>query len=322
MTEPFLICVGNAIVDILVKVEDTSLKSNNLIKGSMSLVNNEEFDNIFSKISEYKIESGGSAANTAVGYSSFGGNSIFVGSVGKDNFGTSFKKDLNDLRIQFLSCDHNLLNAKTSKSLILISPDGERTMCTYLDASVSLSLKNFDQSVFKNNNILYLEGYLFDKNETKKAMIDLCKIAQNKKSLICLSLSDSFCVERHKEDFFSLIKNYVDILFGNDQEINTLLNGQEKENLNSIVDIAVVTSGSKGATIFKDNYKELIPPVDGLNVVDTTGAGDLFASGFLFGFSQNLTLHNCGKLATKAASHIIQQYGARPVENLSKFVIS
>ena len=321
MKSPFLICVGNAIVDILVKVEDTLLKSNNLIKGSMSLVNNEEFDKIFSKISEYKIESGGSAANTAVGYSSLGGNSIFFGSVGKDNFGLSFKKDLNDIGIKFLSCEDNLLNAKTSKSLILISPDGERTMCTYLDASVSLSIKNFNQSVLKKNNILYLEGYLFDKKETKKAMIDLCKIARNEKVLICLSLSDSFCVDRHKEDFISLIKNYVDILFGNDNEINVLLNGQEKENINSIVDIAVVTSGSKGANIFKENYKEFIPSIDGLNVVDTTGAGDLFASGFLFGFSKNLTLQNCGKLATKAASHIIQQYGARSVENLSKFVI-
>ena len=322
MTVPFLICVGNAIVDILVKIDDNLLKKNNLIKGSMSLVNNEEFDNLFSKISEYKVESGGSAANTAVGYSSFGGNSIFFGSVGKDYFGLNFKKNLNDLGIQFFSCEDNLLNSKTSKSLILISPDGERTMCTYLGASVSLSLKNFDQSVFKNNNILYLEGYLFDKNETKQAMIDLCKIARNKKSLICLSLSDSFCVERHKEDFFTLIKNYVDILFGNDQEINVLLDGQEKEKVNSIVDIAVITSGSKGATIFKDNYNELIPPIDGLNVVDTTGAGDLFASGFLFGFSQNLTLYNCGKLATKASSHIIQQYGARPVENLSKFLVT
>ena len=322
MTVPFLMCVGNAIVDILAKVDDTFLKSNNLIKGSMSLVNNQEFDNIFLKISEYKIKSGGSAANTAVGYSSFGGNSIFFGSVGKDFFGLSFKKDLSDIGIQFLSCEDNLLNAKTSKSLILISPDGERTMCTYLDASVSLSLKNFNQSVLENNNILYLEGYLFDKNETKQAMIDLCKIARNKKSLVCLSLSDSFCVERHKEDFFSLIQNYVDILFGNDQEINALLNGQKKENLNSIVDIAVVTSGSKGATIFKDNYKELIPPIDGLNVIDTTGAGDLFASGFLFGFSQNLKLYDCGRYATKAASHIIQHYGARPVENLSKFVVT
>ena len=162
MTVPFLMCVGNAIVDILAKVDDTFLKSNNLIKGSMSLVNNQEFDNIFLKISEYKIKSGGSAANTAVGYSSFGGNSIFFGSVAKDNFGLSFKKDLSDIGIQFLSCEDNLLNAKTSKSLILISPDGERTMCTYLDDSVSLSLKNFNQSVLENNNILYLEGYLFD----------------------------------------------------------------------------------------------------------------------------------------------------------------
>ncbi len=322
MISPNLICVGNAIVDILVKVEDSFLKSFNLNKGSMSLFNNEEFDKIFSKLGDYKIKSGGSAANTAVGYSSFGGKSLFFGSIGQDNFGLSFKKDLNDLGIQFLSCEDNFLNTKTSKSLILISPDGERTMCTFLDASVSISSKNFDQSVFKKNNILYLEGYLFDKNETKQAMIDLCKIAQNKRSLICLSLSDSFCVERHKKDFFSLINNYVDILFGNDQEINALLDKEEIENVNSIVDIAVVTSGSKGATIFKDKRRQFISPIDGLNVIDTTGAGDLFASGFLFGFSKNLKLNECGRLATRAASHIIQQYGARPVEDLSKFIIT
>ena len=320
MTSPFLICVGNAIVDILVKLEDSFLKTHDLIKGSMSLVNNEEFDKIFSEINEYKIKSGGSAANTAVGYSSFGGNSIFFGSIGKDNFGLSFKKDLNDIGIQFLSCEDNFLNAKTSKSLILISPDGERTMCTYLDASILLSLRKFDQSIFKNDSILYLEGYLFDKNETKKAIIDLCEIARHKGSDICLSLSDSFCVERHRNDFLSLIKKYVDILFGNEQEIKVLLNGDVKEKVNSLVEIAVVTSGAKGANIFNANDRVFIPPMDGLNVVDTTGAGDLFASGFLFGLSKKLTLYECGKLATTGASHIIQQYGARPVENLSKFV--
>ena len=322
MTSSNLICVGNAIIDILVKVEDSFLKLYNLKKGSMSLVNNEEFEKIFSQLSEFIIKSGGSAANTAVGYSSFGGHSIFVGSIGLDEFGVSFKKDLNDIGIQFLPCKHSSLNAKTSKSLILISPDGERTMCTFLDASVSLSLKNFDKSIFKNDTILYLEGYLFDKTETKRAMIDLCKIAQNNGSLICLSLSDSFCVERHRKDFFSLIKNYVNILFGNDQEINVLLNGQKKSKVSSIVEIAVFTSGPKGANIFKANEKVFIPPNDGIKVGDTTGAGDLFAAGFLFGFSKKLTLNNCGKLATIGASHIIQQYGARPVGELSNLEIT
>ena len=263
MTSPDLICVGNAIVDILIDVEDTFLKSNNLNKGSMSLVNNEEFDKIISKFSKYKIKSGGSAANTAVGYSSFGGNSLFFGSVAEDNFGLSFKKDLNDIGIKFLSSEDNFSNTKTSKSLILISPDGERTMCTFLDASVSLSLKNFDKSIFKNDTILYLEGYLFDKTETKRAMIDLCKIARNNGSLICLSLSDSFCVERHRKDFFSLIKNYVNILFGNDQEINVLLNGQKKSKVSSIVEIAVVTSGPKGANI---SFK-LLQKMENLSVI-------------------------------------------------------
>ena len=153
-------------------------------------------------------------------------------------------------------------------------------------------------------------------------MIDLCKIAQKKNSLICLSLSDSFCVERHKDEFISLIKNYVNILFGNDQEIEALLNGQAQEKISSIVEIAVVTNGAKGANIFTANNSIFIPPTDGLDVLDTTGAGDLFAAGFLFGFSKKLTLYDCGKLATKSASHIIQQYGARPVESLSKLLIT
>ena len=241
---------------------------------------------------------------------------------GSEGCGGAFQKDLDDIGVKFLSSEENLLNAKTSKSLVLISPDGERTMCTFLDASTSLSLKNFNQSIFKNNNILYLEGYLFDKIQTKKAIIDLCKIAQKKNSLICLSLSDSFCVERHKDEFISLIKNYVNILFGNDQEIEALLNGQVQEKISSIVEIAVVTNGPKGANIFKANDSIFIPPIDGLDVLDTTGAGDLFAAGFLFGFSKKLTLDECGKLATKSASHIIQQYGARPVESLSKLLIT
>ena len=135
-----------------------------------------------------------------------------------------------------------------------------------------------------------------------------------------MSLSDSFCVERHKDEFISLIKNYVNILFGNDKEIEALLNGQAKEKISSIVEIAVVTSGSKGANIFKANDLTFIPAINGLDVLDTTGAGDLFAAGFLFGLSKKLTLDDCGKLATKSASHIIQQYGARPVESLSKLL--
>ena len=320
MTSSNLICVGNAIVDILVQVEDSFLKSNNLNKGSMCLFSNEEFEKMFLNLNEYQIKSGGSASNTAVGFSSFGGKSVFFGSVANDNFGFSFKKDLNDLGIKFLSCEENLINKKTSKSLIFITNDGERTMCTFLDASVSLSLENFDKSTLNNNSILYLEGYLFDKNETKETMIDLCKIAKNEGNLISLSLSDSFCVERHREDFLFLIEEYVDILFCNNKEINALLNQNNKKSLNSIVDIAVVTNGSKGANIYKDNNCLFIPPINGLNVLDTTGAGDLFASGFLFGISKNLTLNNCGTLATKAASHIIQQYGARPKKNLSKLI--
>ena len=191
MNDSNLICVGNAIVDILVNVDDQLLQRYNFIKGSMHLINEDLFNKIFSELDNYEIKSGGSAANTAVGYSSFGGKASFIGTVGNDEFGLNFKKDLMRLKINS-SCVNDLSDFKTSKCLVLVSKDGDRTMCTYLCASTFLSLRNSKiDSIFKKNDILYLEGYLFDQSETKKSMIELCKIAKKKKIPICLSLADS-----------------------------------------------------------------------------------------------------------------------------------
>ncbi len=325
MSDLKLISIGNAIVDILSPVEDTLLRSFDLIKGSMTLVNDDQFKKIYSKLDNYQIKSGGSAANTAVGYKSFGGKASFFGTVGEDDFGNSFKKDLEKLEIIFLSSQVQSLDVKTSKSLILVSKDGERTMCTYLGASTFLSLKDLDTSLFNVDNIIYLEGYLFDSSETKASMIELCKIAKNIGLTICLSLSDSFCVERHRDDFLLLIKNYVDILFSNNYEMYMLLNEVENNDLNpevvnSLVDIALVTYGSKGSKVFQNNSIFHVPSKNNLDIIDTTGAGDLYASGFLFGISKNLSMYDCAKLGTESASYIIQQYGARPISTLKKLL--
>ncbi len=325
MADLDLICVGNAIVDILTEVDDDFLKLYHLDKGSMSIMSNKQFNNLFSKIKNYTIKSGGSAANTAVGFSSFGGKSSFIGRVGNDNFGNEFKNDLQNSNVEFLNNSILRSNASTSKSLIFVSKDGERTMCTNLDASNYMLFQNFDFSIFKKNSLLYIEGYLFDLDETKNTLIEICKYGKENGLIISLSLSDSFCVNRHREDFISLIENYIDILFANESELNALCACEydlvrSQDFLKEIVEKSVITFGSNGSKIFTNEGIINIPSVKTTRVTDTTGAGDIYASGFLFGISKNFSLNDCGFLASKAASQIIQHFGARPKYDLFKLI--
>ena len=320
-----LTCVGNAIVDIIANIEDNFLINNDLKKGSMTIISNEKFDDLFSKIKSYKIISGGSAANTAVGFASFGGRSSFIGRIGKDHFAKAFSNDLNNSNVKFFNDTISSLISKTSKSLILVSKDGERTMCTNLDASNFLLFENFDYSIFKKGNLIYIEGYLFDLEETKNSLIELCKIAKAFGLKLSLSLSDSFCVNRHRDDFILLIKNYIDILFANESELKSLCkfeynSAKSHGFLRDIVEKSVITFGEKGSKIFLRNKIVEIKAISTSKVVDTTGAGDLYASGFLFGLSQNFSLEYSGMLASKAASEIIQHYGARPEKELSELL--
>lgn len=325
MADLNLICVGNAIVDILTEVDDDFLKSYHLDKGSMSIMSNKQFSNLFSKIKNYTIKSGGSAANTAVGFSSFGGKSSFIGRVGNDNFGNEFKNDLQNSKVEFLNNSILRSNANTSKSLILVSKDGERTMCTNLDASNYMLFQNFDFSIFKKNSLIYIEGYLFDLDETKNTLIEICKYGKENGSILSLSLSDSFCVNRHREDFISLIENYIDILFANESELNALCACEydlvrSQNFLKEIVEKSIITYGSNGSKILTNERIINIPSVKTTKVIDTTGAGDIYASGFLFGISKNFSLNDSGYLASKAASQIIQHFGARPKYDLSKLI--
>lgn len=320
-----LICVGNAIVDVIVDVKDEFLIENNLKKGSMIITSNEVFNNLFSKINNYSIKSGGSAANTAVGFSSFGGKSLFIGRTGKDDFGKAFSNDLQKSKVEFYNDEIISLNSETSKCLILVSDDGERTMCTNLDASNFLLFKNFDYSILKKDDFFYIEGYLFDLDETKNSIIELCKHAKDRNLNLCLSLSDSFCVNRHRDDFIFLIKNYINVLFANEAELDSLCkfkNNLTKSHnfLKDLVQQSVITYGSKGSKIFLKEKIIQINPVKTSKVVDTTGAGDLYASGFLYGLSKRFSLVSCGLLAGKAATQIIQHYGARPEKDLSKLI--
>lgn len=310
-----LICVGNAIIDIVSTIDDKLLNEFELVKGSMKIVSHEDFNLIFEKLKKYKVISGGSAANTAVGFSSLGGISHFLGQIGNDEFGKLFQKDINSQGVKFKANISKKDKLPSSKSMVLVSKDAERTMCTFLGASTSLGHNLIDQTIFDKNKILYLEGYLFDKAETKNKIKEICNISKINNMKISLSLSDVFCVERHKEDFLNLIENYVDILFANENELETLFSEDLKKNifnLKKIVKIAAITMGESGSIIFDDNDTLKIESVKSSSVLDTTGAGDIYAAGFLFGISRNFSLRDCGILGSKCASSIISHYGARP----------
>ena len=310
--------IGNAIVDIIAQTKDTTLKNLGIEKGAMQIIDTETTDNLLSVIKNSLIISGGSAANTAVGFSSFGGKACFMGQVGSDEFGALFTKNINQSGVFFQSKEINDFE-KTSKSIVLVTPDAERSMSTFLGASTYFNINCVNEELILNSKILYLEGYLFDQPEAKKAIYHCCKIAKENNIQIGLSLSDLFCVERHRNDFLNLISGFVDIIFANEAEIKSLYQMDLRSCINSIkkvVKIGAITLGSEGSVVFKNDLEYIINPIKIKNLVDTTGAGDLFAAGFLYGLSTSLSIEQSGILGTKAASEIITHYGARTKKSL------
>jgi sugar/nucleoside kinase (ribokinase family) len=314
--------LGNAIVDILGETSDEVLIELQIPKGGMQLIDSDTADKLINNIKQPTIVSGGSAANTAVGFSSFGGSSCFIGQTGFDKFGKLFSEDINQSKVFFENKATNNLN-KTSKSVILVTPDAERSMSTFLGASVDFNIDCVNEDLILNSKILYIEGYLFDQPEAKKAIYHCCKLAQKNNIQIALSLSDSFCVERHREDFLNLIKTFINIIFANNSELTALYQLDYDLSLRKIrndVETGAVTRGELGAFVWKNNGDESAEDQEELTIeayeiqtiVDTTGAGDLFASGFLYGLINDYPLVACGNLGSKAASEIIQHYGARP----------
>ena len=309
-----LVTVGNAIVDILCHVNDDVLEKLGLVKGSMTLTSFGKLNQMLNNLNIENFVSGGSAANTAVGFSSFGGNCCFLGNIGKDNLGKEFKKKIVSEGVSFKGSDNLRNKQRTSMSIILITPDAERTMCTFLGASTSIKLEQFNKSEFISGQIVYLEGYLFDKEETKKTFRNICEVSKKNNLRVGLSLSDTFCVERNKKDFINFIKE-VDIIFCNEFELKSLFGKNFQEAFDKLrynVKVGSITLGSKGALVFNENCVIKIDPIQTPKVLDTTGAGDLFAAGFLFGLLNQYSLKNCGILGSKSASHIISIYGARP----------
>jgi len=306
--------IGNAIVDVLAKVDDEFLNKNKLIKGSMKLINKAEFEKLKKNIKIEKVVAGGSVANTMAGIAHLKGNSSFIGKINSDNFGEMYRRSLQDINVNFsyLEKDENL---STGASIILITPDSERTMCTYLGISSHLSADDINENNIIDQELIFLEGYLWDKGISEKMFKHAISIAKKNKVKIAMSLSDIFCVTRHKQDFYNLLRNDLDILIGNENEINELAN---KKNLLDSVNqlkelnkLIVITRSENGSMAIKNNEIINCNSTKVKKVLDLTGAGDLFAAGFLKEYLDKSDIKKCLETGSILASKIIQKIGAR-----------
>ena len=303
--------IGNAIVDVICKVDDSFIEENNLTKSTMKLFFDEnEFKQLLINLKIEKTVSGGSVANSIVGLSQLGDKVGFIGKISDDDFGDKYEEGLKKENVEYFYSKKKE-ELPTGTCLILVTPDSERTMCTFLGTAGKISENDVNSDVIKKSEIIFLEGYLWDEGEPKKAFDK----AINNASKVAMSLSDLFCVDRHKPHFLNLVKNKLDITFANEQEITSLI---EAKNFDEVINfskqlnkLVVITRGEKGAIAV--NGEEVLESSiqQNLKIVDLTGAGDLFAAGFLHGYVNNLSTKECLEKGTEMSSRIIQQIGAR-----------
>ncbi len=316
--------VGNALVDVLAQVSEEFItqqqEENGMEKGAMTLVEEVRAVDLYTKMPEGTETSGGSAANTMAGFASFGGKGVFIGKVADDALGKAFTDDIRAQGIAFDTAPL-VLGAPTGRCMILVTPDADRTMNTFLGASVELSPNDIDTNTIASASVTYLEGYLFDREQAKQAFIAAAEAAHEAGHRIALTLSDPFCVDRHRSDFLKLVENHVDILFANEEELKSLfLQDNFDDAVSAIsehVEIAAITRSEKGAVIIANGEQIKIDAVPVDKVIDTTGAGDQFAAGFLYGFTEGKSLEECGKLGAIAAAEVISHIGPRPAVKLA-----
>ena len=314
--------IGNAIVDVIAKCDENFLKDHNVTKAAMNLVDEKRSNNLYGALETSEKISGGSAANTAVGLSLLGSKAAFVGKVKNDELGNSFIKNIKETGVYF---DTPMSNEgpSTASSIILVTPDAERSMNTFLGACVALSSEDIDEKLINKSEVIYLEGYLFDPPKAKKAFIKAAKAAKKSNNLVSMSLSDSFCVERYREEFLSFIKNHVDILFANEDEAMSLFETDLSEAKNQFAEIGIelaLTLGEKGSSILRDGTWTDIKPIKVDKLEDTTGAGDLYAAGYLHGRVSGGDASKCGLIGSIVAGEIISHIGARPKSNLKDII--
>jgi len=315
--------IGNAIVDVIAQSDNAFLESEGLSKGSMTLIDNERAARLYGGMGPAREVSGGSAANTLVGVSALGGRAAFVGKVRNDQLGGIFRHDIRASGVEYKTPEAHEGEA-TARCLIFVTPDAQRTMCTYLGAAVSLDATDVPEDLVAAAKITYLEGYLWDQAPAKEAFLKAAKVAHSAGQRVALSLSDPFCVDRHRESFRDLVAHHVDLLFANESEITSLYQVSDFDAALAAVrghcEVAALTCSEKGSYVLSGETCHKIDAVPVQKVVDTTGAGDLYAAGFMAGFTQGRDLKRCGQMGALAAAEVISHYGARPESSLSDLV--
>jgi sugar/nucleoside kinase (ribokinase family) len=317
--------IGNAIVDVIAPATDAWLAENNLTKGAMMLVDPDQSAALYSKMNQAVEASGGSAANTIAGLASFGGKGAFMGKVADDELGRTFAHDMRAIGATFENTPL-IGGPATAVSMINVTPDAQRTMCTFLGASVEFTDTDVDQQTVQDAKIVYLEGYLFDAEAARRAFAKAAAFAHGAGRKIALTMSDSFVVERHRAGLKAFIEAQVDLLFANEAELLALFETDDFddacEKLLYMTDLAAVTRSEKGSVILAKGGTLHIPAEPVEKVVDTTGAGDQYAAGFMFGLSQGRSYEDCGRLASLAAAEVISHYGPRPQVSLKDLAAS
>jgi adenosine kinase len=317
-----VLTIGNAIVDVLAHTEDDFLVREGLVKGSMRLIDGTEADRLFDHMGPSQLISGGCAGNTAAGVASFGGRGAFIGKVADDELGRFYRHDIGALGIHFPTAPLTD-STPTARSMILITPDGERTMNTYLAACQELSPADIDRSTVEGAAITYLEGYLWDPPKAKEAFRIAARLAHGAGRKVAMTLSDSFCVDRFRDEFRELVRNrQLDIVFANRHEVLSLYQTSDfataVDCLARDVPLAVVTMSEDGSMAIAGSKRVRIPAARVEKIVDLTGAGDLYAAGFLFGLARGFPHEVCGRLGSLAAAEVISHIGARPNESLKQ----
>ncbi|MFI3241172.1 MAG: adenosine kinase [Alphaproteobacteria bacterium] len=314
--------IGNAIVDVLARVGDGFLTERELPKDDMILLGALEAGKIYNDIIPEIQVSGGSSANTVAGIASLGGNTAYIGKIHEDELGQSFKRSIGSAGVDFFTEPLNQ-GPSTGRSIILVTPDAKRSMFTYLGASAELSKDDIDEDIIKRSKYLYVEGYLWDDHSSKMALLKAFKLAKRNNRKVAFSLSGKTLAENNRLDFLKIINRYVDVLFGNEEEFVALLDMDFYEGLDFIkdkVEIAAITRGEKGSVVVKGRTKTFVEAEKVEAVVDTTGAGDLYAAGFLFGLNQGRSLGTCAIIGSICAAEVISHYGARSEVALRGFV--
>lgn len=315
--------IGNAIVDVLVQSDDAFLENHGLTKGTMALVDQSQADRLYASVGPGLETSGGSAANTLAGLAQLGARAGFIGRVRDDQLGAIFAHDIRSVGAHFETAAATS-GPSTARCLILVTPDAQRTMCTYLGASVNLHPADLDLDLVRQAKVLYLEGYLWDSDEAKQAFIAAAEVIRESGGQVALSLSDAFCVDRHRQSFQELVAGHVDILFANEMEITSLYEANTFEEavdqVRGSARVAALTRSAEGSLVLSGDQSVPIAPYKLGDLVDTTGAGDLYAAGFLYGYTRGQSLERCGRLGSLCAGKVVTQLGPRPQGSLAELV--